>query len=132
MNPNRINVMKEGVQWVHSDTIGAMARRDGLILPTPTTPKYPNFVKVITRYLKEHMPAEYKTKFVYTSININKDYAGARHRDQGNQGPSFLKAFGKFSGGQLRYFPGDAHTGGVEELSSDGAVQLDAEKGLIL
>jgi len=131
-NPNRINVMREGITWVHSDTIGAMARRDGLILPTATTAKYPNFVKVITTYLADHMPKELKDSFVFTSININKDYAGARHRDQGNSGPSVLKALGDFTGGELVYFPSDAHTGPVEDLAAETSVKLNVGKGLAL
>lgn len=130
-NPNRINVMKEGMQWVHSDTIGAMKRRDGLVLPTAPTRNYPNFVKAMTRYLHDHVPDEFKEKFYFTSININKDYAGARHRDQSNAGPSFLKAFGNFKGGQLRYFPGDDHSQNLEHLSLNDSETLDANNGLI-
>ncbi|CAE8625520.1 unnamed protein product [Polarella glacialis] len=132
MNPNRINVMREGVEWVHSDTLGAIARRDGLILPTPPTTKYPNFMKVLTKYLSDHMPEEYKTRFGYTSINVNKDYAGARHRDQGNRGPSFLKAFGDFKGGELQYLPGDDRSRKLEELSPCEALTFDAKNGFIL
>lgn len=132
MNPNRINVMREGITWVHSDTLGGMARRDGLIRPTPPTLKYPNFMKVLTRYLSDHLPQEFKTLFVYTSINVNKDYAGARHRDQGNRGPSVLKALGNFKGGKLQYFPSDDHSKKLEDLSSNGAMKFDAKNGFIL
>lgn len=128
-NPNRINVMQEGQTWVHSDTVGAIARRDGLILPTPPTMKYPHFMKVMAAYMHDNLPPELKDTFVYTSININKDYAGARHRDQGNSGPSFLKALGDFKGGQLQYFPGDDKSKKLEELKVGDSLKVDIKNG---
>ena len=47
-NPNRINVMQSGQEWVHSDTVGAIARRNGLILPQSATKKNQYMMKLVT------------------------------------------------------------------------------------
>ena len=72
-NPHRINVMESGLKWVYSDNVGAVVRRDGLILPQASTMKYQNFMKLLTRYLKDNLPDDFHKKFGYTSISINKD-----------------------------------------------------------
>jgi hypothetical protein len=130
-NPNRINVMQSGQEWVHSDTVGAIARRDGLILPQSATKKYPYMMKLLNRYIKDNLPHDVKGKFVYTSININKDYAGKRHRDAGNSGPSLLKSLGRFTGGRLNYFPDDNGAEAVEDLPAEKSLKLDPEKGIV-
>ena len=42
-----------------------------------------------------------------------KEYRAKRHRDAGNLGPSAVKAFGPFRGGQLRIFPKDGLGSGL-------------------
>ena len=42
----------------------------------------------------------------WTSITINKNYASRVHVDKNNVGPSIIKAFGDFSGGELLVWPG--------------------------
>jgi hypothetical protein len=130
-NPNRINVMQSGQEWVHSDNVGSVARRDGLILPQSATKKYSHFMKLLNRYIRDNLPEEFKGKFVYTSININKDYAGKRHRDAGNAGPSLLKSLGRFTGGKLNYFPDDNGAEAVEDLPAEHSLKLDPQNGIV-
>jgi hypothetical protein len=40
--------------------------------------------------------------FEYTSITVNQNYKSAPHRDKGNEGPTYIIAFGNFTGGELR------------------------------
>jgi len=53
--------------------------------------------------------AQYVTPVLgpFTSITLNQNYAAAPHRDKGNEGPSFLVAFGSFKGGELVIHEGD-------------------------
>merc|ERR1712151_1353386 len=65
----------------------------------------------------------------------NCNYAAQQHRDAGNFGPSFIKAFGDFSGGQLNYWPEDL--GAPTPLEKSGLtpadrVQFDLSKELAL
>jgi len=107
-NINRLNVMPEGQKYVYSDTIGAIRRRTGQFMCTPATTKYPNFPRLLCKWLLGNEPSlKLNAKFVCTAININANYAGRRHRDNGNEGPSIIRAFGKFTGGHLRYWPKD-------------------------
>lgn len=53
---------------------------------------------------------EFAKKYVdisYTSITVNQNYRSLPHRDKGNQGQSFLVAFGSYSGGDLLIHEGD-------------------------
>lgn len=53
---------------------------------------------------------EFAKKYVdisWTSITVNQNYRSLPHRDKGNQGESFLVAFGSYSGGDLRIHEGD-------------------------
>jgi len=127
----RINVMEVGQDWVHSDNVGAVVRRDGLVLPQASTKMYPNFMKLLTRYINDNLPQDFKGKFAYTSINVNKDYAGKRHRDAGNAGPSILKALGRFTGGRLNYFPDDNGAEEVEALPAERSLKLDPQNGIV-
>lgn len=105
-NPNRQNVLPDGQDWVWSDTMGLIRDRLGDIHITSATNRYPSFVKVITQWLYDRIPPEVAT-FKFTSLNLNCNYAAKRHRDGNNFGPSFIKAFGNFTGGELNVFPED-------------------------
>ena len=130
-NPHRINVMESGLKWVYSDNVGAVVRRDGLILPQASTMKYQNFMKLLTQYLKDSLPDDFYEKFGYTSISINKDYAGKRHRDAGNAGPSVVKALGRFTGGLLNSFPDDNGVDEVGKLPAKHSLKLDPQNGFV-
>merc|ERR1711904_177422 len=58
-----------------------------------------------------------KAKEPYTSINLNKNYAGKLHRDGNNQGPSMIRAVGDFSEGELQYWPEDLKRTPLEEFN---------------
>lgn len=105
-NPNRVNVLPDGQDWVWSDTMGLLRDRTGDIHITKPTTRYPAFVKLITQWLFDRIPPEVDT-FKFTSLNLNCNYAAKRHRDGNNFGPSFIKAFGSFTGGELNVFPED-------------------------
>jgi len=132
-NTNRGNVMPEGTKFVHSDTVGLikMSTCERTLL-TVGTKRYPEFTQLITRWLKERLPSELKQEFAYTSININKNYAGKLHRDGNNVGPSFIKAFGDFTNGELNYWPSDSGKGELESLKDKDKVKLNIRDNLLL
>jgi hypothetical protein len=108
-NIGRLNVMREGVKYVYSDTIGAIRARCRGYGITPATAHYPNFVRLLCRWLKDnHLEKKLGCEFKCTAINLNANYAGARHRDGNNEGPSVIRAVGNFKGGKLLYWPKDA------------------------
>jgi hypothetical protein len=106
-NVNRLNVMPEGTTFVHSDTLGAIRLRTGGFRITDPTLSYPHFTGLICQWFADHQPADIKCDCVFTGINVNSNYAGRVHRDANNEGPSAIKALGKFTGGKLRYWPQD-------------------------
>merc|ERR1712080_20865 len=65
-------------------------------------------------------------------LNVNCDYAAKRHRDGNNFGPSLIKAFGSFTGGDLNVFPEDDRSTPLEALRPNGKVQFDIKNGLAM
>lgn len=116
-NSSRVNVMPEGHKYVYSDTIGAIRARSFGYNPTPPTRRYPKFAKLLNRWLADNRPPV-AAKFVCSAINLNCNYNGRRHRDQNNEGPSVIRAFGKFTGGKLRYWPKDTNKTSRKDLST--------------
>lgn len=114
-NGARLNVMQEGQTWVYSDTLGLLRDRCGDIHLTSSTVRYPEVVTLINTWLTNRLPKEAQP-FVWTSLNVNKNYAANIHRDGNNFGPSMISAFGDFSGGQLNYFPDDDGKGDPAKL----------------
>ena len=45
--------------------------------------------------------------FPFTSITVNEQFKSGPHRDRGNEGVSFLVAFGDYTGGELNIAEGD-------------------------
>merc|ERR1719367_156384 len=134
-NMTRLNVMQPGQTFVWSDTMGLVADRTGHIVAKEETRRYPQFGQFLCRWLCDNLPSDLGMDFVFTSININKNYAGRLHRDASNVGPSCLKAFGDFTGGQLNYFPEDDKSmklETMEELKGEKSVVLEARNGLTL
>jgi len=129
-NPWRKNVMQPGKTWVFSDTLGLLRDRQGDVHLTAPTRRYPQVTELLARWLTDRLPKDVKS-FRFTSMNVNCNYAASLHRDNGNFGPSFIKAFGDFSGGQLQYWPEDAG-GDLKELDKDGCVSMDLQKNLVL
>jgi len=133
-NTTRLNVMLPGMTHVYSDTMGLVADRTGHILSKEETRRYPVVNRLFNRWLRDNMPGDL-ANFVCTSININKNYAGRLHRDGNNVGPSLIKAFGDFTGGQLNYFPDDDRSQKLEELETTAgakSVKINVSNGLAM
>jgi len=94
--------------------------------------RYPEFTQLITRWLQEQLPSTNLKDFAYTSININKNYAGRLHRDGNNCGPSLIKAFGDFKGGELNYWPADDKKTPLEELKKADKITVNIKDNLLL
>jgi len=106
-NKDRQNVLPKGQDWVWSDTLGFLrARGDSLGHITRATTLYPDVTRLICRYLTDRLPPDV-AGFKFTSLNLNCNYAGALHRDGNNFGPSCIRAFGDFTGGELNYWQED-------------------------
>jgi len=131
-NHGRLNVLPEGRKYVYSDTIGAIRRRTGEFGITPPTKKYPDFVRIFNQWLSDNKP-KIPCKFLCTAINLNANYAGRRHRDANNEGPSVIRAFGKFKGGRLCYWPNDnvKPKPKVDVLKKEDCVKYDLSKNTI-
>mmetsp|Transcript_1484 Transcript_1484/g.4427 ORF Transcript_1484/g.4427 Transcript_1484/m.4427 type:complete len:533 (+) Transcript_1484:66-1664(+) len=131
-NDSRQNVLPEGQRFVKSDTLGLIPLRDGTVQVTRMTREYPEVCQLFCRWLKDHMPADLAENHVFTSINVNSGYAARMHRDAGNVGPSMIKAFGKFTGGILRYWPDDDQSLKLEEVRNEESVGLNLSDHLAL
>merc|ERR1712048_77575 len=95
-NPFRQNVMQKGQTWVYSDTIGLLRDRQGDLHLSPPTRKYPQVAELFSRYITDRLPGMKLDGFTFTSMNVNCNYAAARHRDAGNFGESLISGFGDF------------------------------------
>lgn len=133
-NVTRQNVMREGETFVYSDTVGIVADRTGHLLAKEETRNHPEFARLLNRWLRERIPDDLGAKFVFTSININKNYAGRLHRDGNNVGPSMIRALGEFTGGKLNYYPNDDRSDKLEQLSEkvEKRIKLNIDAGLAL
>jgi len=130
-NANRNNVMPDGREWVWSDTMGLMRDRIGDIHLTKATCKYPEVSEIIIKWVTDRLPAEVDS-FKFTSINLNKNYAARQHRDGNNFGPSMIAAFGKFTGGELKYWSEDNKEEPLEKVKPRHAELLKLGQGMAL
>jgi len=132
-NKNRANVMKEGVKAVNSDTVGLVVQTGtGRVLIARATERYPHVMQLLGVWLRQQQPKELSTDFPFTSININRGYAGKLHRDANNFGPSMIRALGKFSGGELNYWASDKKSGPLEALPKKPDISVDISKNLLM
>jgi len=134
-NAARLNVMSEGQKFVWSDTVGLLRDRCGDIHLTKSVHGYPEVVQVMSKWLPDRLPHTEAKAFKWTSMNVNKNYAGKIHRDGNNFGPSMISAFGDFTGGTLNYYSHDDGKADLEELQSKSAgkaERLDLKNGLAL
>jgi len=129
-NPWRQNVTPEGQSWVLSENFGLLRDRQGDVHLTTPTRRYPQVAELFTRWLSDRLPEETRS-FKCTSINVNCNYAARLHRDNGNFGPSFIAAFGEFTGGELNYWPEDAG-GKLEAVPHEKRMTLGLKDGLAL
>mmetsp|Transcript_26688 Transcript_26688/g.53382 ORF Transcript_26688/g.53382 Transcript_26688/m.53382 type:complete len:496 (+) Transcript_26688:44-1531(+) len=131
-NPNRQNVMPKGQEWVWSDTLGLIRDRVGDIHITLPTKTYPEVAQLFNQYLLDRLPQGLES-FKWTSLNVNCNYAAKLHRDGNNFGPSFIKAFGDFTGGRLKYWPeDDRQVDKLDKLKESQAVEIDLKNNLAL
>ncbi|CAE8694958.1 unnamed protein product [Polarella glacialis] len=129
-NEARLNVMPEGTNFVHSDTLGLIRARDGRYMATEPTNLYPNVFSLFNQWLQDSLPAGCNKPFPFTSISVNYAYAAKIHRDQGNCGPSFGAALGKFTGGRLNYWEQDNKSLDLDSLQADVAPKImDVKQG---
>jgi len=134
-NDTRNNVMPEGVKTVHSDTLGVLRMRDGTYRIFDPTKRYEHVTKMLCQWFLTNKGSEIPDEFGFTGININHNYAGRRHRDNGNEGPSAIKAIGSFTGGKLNYFPLDVKKPGrrdVDTLEPKESIALDLSQQFAL
>lgn len=131
-NTNRTNVTPEGENFVYSDTVGLIKMSTcEKTLVTLGTRRYPEFTQLINQWLRDHLPAELK-QFSYTSININKNYAGRLHRDGNNAGPSLIHGFGDYKNGELNYWHSDDKKTALEDLKDQAKVTISIKDNLLL
>ena len=131
-NKTRANVTPEGSTSVFSDNLGLVKTRVGTVLCSNATVKNWAVLVLFSRWLAEHLPSCFQTFFPFSSVSVNFAYAARRHRDSYNVGPSVVKAFGSFTGGELLYWPEDNGNKKVEALEWDSAQKFDARRELVL
>jgi len=134
-NDSRQNVLPEGQKSVHSDTLGVLKMRNGTYRIFDPTTRYEHVTKLICQWFLTNKGRDIPEDFGFTGININHNYAGRRHRDNGNEGPSAIKAIGSFTGGKLDYFPKDVKKPGrcdVTALDVKESTALDLSKQFVL
>jgi len=117
---SRKNILHNREDFVQSVTLGMSG--PGVMTVTNATWNCPTVLMLLNAWF---MKSAWAGKFVWTSIQVNKFFACARHRDGANAGPSMLHALGDFDGGNLWVWPGDKGSGSVDSLSVRDAVELD-------
>ena len=77
-NDKRKNVMKEGVEWVHSDTLGLVRFQTDVFIVAEATCEWPCVTRICARWLREQCFEEPGTvcHCHCTSISVNKNYVG--------------------------------------------------------
>jgi len=134
-NSGRLNVLPNGQKYEYSDTIGAIKQRCQGYGITPATKHYPNFVKLLCKWLTDsNFEAKFGCEFKCSAINLNANYAASRHRDGGNTGPSIIVAVGDFKGGELYSFPKDTQRPRVkvEHLKKEDAVKHNINRSPLI
>lgn len=132
-NTSRGNVMRDGIEWVNSDTLGLLNTYDGGVVVSGATKHYPSVSRLMSRWLKDHYPSsDIGGEFVFTSINVNRGYAARLHRDGNNVGPSMISAFGDFTGGELEYYADDDKALSLDDLMSNAHATVNIKETLLL
>ena len=131
-NRDRLNVLPVGDEWVLSETIGLTRSRTGNWQVAKRTTESPNMTRLLLRWAGEQWRQKFTGQWVCTSICLNCGYAARSHRDQGNVGPSLVRALGQFQGGSLRVWGRDDGTAPPDELPLKDAKTLNIGKGFAL
>jgi hypothetical protein len=130
---SRQNVLPEGHEWVHSDTLGVIpSRNDHSMIITTACEGHQNFVRLLSSWARKRSP---NGDLPFTTISLNKNYAGRLHRDSGNIGPSIGLAIGPFTGGRLRFWADDSGRGSrsrhVEQVRNEPSVLLNIKQCVV-
>ena len=80
-NKTRKNVLPDGAEFVHSDTLGLVCDRREMIVVDAATRMWPNIFRLIIVWLRQRMPSSLLMDFLCTSISVNWNYATRIHRD---------------------------------------------------
>ena len=107
-------------------SLGLVSRHTGGSLVSLATEEFPSITLLLNRYA-DFVAGE---EFVWSTITINDAFASARHRDSGNQGPSYIAAFGEYSGGKLWTWPGDKGKVTLGNLSYHDGTMVDPRDGV--
>ena len=101
------------------------------MIVTSASKGHENFVRLLSSWARRRSPSG---ALPFTTISLNKNYAGRLHRDLGNTGPSIGVAIGPFTGGRLRFWAGDSRRGSrssVEQVRNEPSVLLDIRQGVV-
>ena len=66
-NKARVNVMREGQEWVFSDTLGVVRSRDGRLVLSRPTREHDSFMEILCRWIRDAPPPFLKQNFPFTS-----------------------------------------------------------------
>jgi len=132
-NKTRLNVLPDGAEFVHSDTLGLVCDRRGKIVVDAATRMWPNIFRLLTAWLRQRTPSSLLMDFPCTSISVNHNYSARLHRDGNNAGVSLTRALGPdFVGGQLTYWPNDDGRTTLGELREKDANMVDTRTNYTL
>lgn len=81
--------------------------------------KYPKVYSELQTLMKKYDPS-----FKYTHITLNYNLRCKRHTDGGNEGPSYIAAFGNFNGGELIVGSDQTNGGTYKSSSTDRYLDL--------
>lgn len=138
-NTDRVNVAPEGDDAVLSEMFGLAESRNGEVSVCQTALKYPNFVRAINLFFSTNVPYKFKANLMEVNTSpctaavcVNQGFSARRHRDSRNLGPSWVVAFGEFTGGLLRTWPSDpgAKKQDYGKLDDQTSVLIDVKNDL--
>ncbi|KAJ8611664.1 hypothetical protein CTAYLR_007888 [Chrysophaeum taylorii] len=94
---DRPNVSRDG-KPVRGMMLGAVFVLGGIGMSVSNVSEnFPNLTKLVTAWVRESIDED----FPFSSIQINYCYAAKKHVDSNNIGPSYIRALGDHSGGDL-------------------------------
>lgn len=93
--PLAINHWRNVAGGGRSQAFGIVNRRSSPPDISRNNWKRPYLSMLLERYGETIAP------FDYTSITVNQNYLSKPHKDKGNQGPTYIVAFGNYTGGEL-------------------------------
>jgi len=101
MERKQVSDMQCVESWVYGWSISKFAEKNKKRCAAAANSKNCN-TRAIYNLAKRLIALRHPT-FKYTSITVNRNIQTKLHTDSGNVGPSYIIAFGKFTGGMLKY-----------------------------